>query len=499
MVRPDRYAEAAPAAGRRTRAPAEQVAERYASYEAAKARLHVVDFDDLLAACATAIEGDPGFAAAQRWRFRHLFVDEFQDVNPLQFRLLEAWRGDRWDAFVVGDSHQSIYGWNGADPALLDELSRRWPALETIRLDRTHRSTPQVTAAAASVIAAAGLPDRHPESTGAPGPPARCLEHADEVEEIRAIGRAIRRAHAADRPWRAFAVLARTHERVVDLDRGLAALGIPTRLRRQTSLLDDPAVRAVLHRLRDDDRPLLTALGDVLEEEVEPAVEALAAAADAQRSRDDAITGRTFVGWAYANLSDDGHEPDAVAISTIHAAKGLEWPVVHVAGCEDGSIPIGSARRREAKAEEARLLYVAITRAEHEVTLHWARQRTVRGSSRPQARSPFLADFEQRMAAVTAPPLTPGAPQLAAARRVIAQPAPADPLLAALRAWRTGRARAARAEPDTVVPDEVLVEIARMRPQTRAEIDTVTGLGPARRQRFGDELLAVVARVERAS
>jgi DNA helicase II / ATP-dependent DNA helicase PcrA len=499
MVRPDRYPEAAQAAGRRTRGPAEQVAERYAAYEAAKARLHVVDFDDLLAACATAIEGDPAFAAAQRWRFRHLFVDEFQDVNPLQFRLLEAWRGDRWDVFVVGDSHQSIYGWNGADPALLDELSRRWPALETIRLDRTHRSTPQVTAAAAAVIAAAGLPDRHPESTGAPGPPARCLEHADEVEEIRTIGRAIRRAHAADRPWRAFAVLARTHERVVDLDRGLAALGIPTRLRRQTSLLDDPAVRAVLHRLRDDDRALLTALGDVLDEEVEPAVEALAAAADVQRSRDDTMTGRTFVGWAYANLSDDGHEPDAVTISTIHAAKGLEWPVVHVAGCEDGSIPIASARRREAKAEEARLLYVAVTRAEHEVTLHWARQRTVRGSSRPQARSPFLADFEQRMAAVTAPPLTPGAPQLAAARRVIAQPAPADPLLAALRAWRTGRARAARAEPDTVVPDEVLVEIARMRPQTRAEIDTVTGLGPARRQRFGDELLAVVARVERAS
>ena len=71
---------------------------------AAKARRHVVDFDDLLAACASAIEGDPGFAAAQRWRFRHLFVDEFQDVNPLQFRLLEAWRGDRWDVFVVGDS-----------------------------------------------------------------------------------------------------------------------------------------------------------------------------------------------------------------------------------------------------------------------------------------------------------------------------------------------------------------------------------------------------------
>jgi ATP-dependent DNA helicase UvrD/PcrA len=497
MVRPDGYPDAARAAGRRTRLPAAEVAERYAQYEAAKARHHVVDFDDLLAACAAAIDGDTGFAAAQRWRFRHLFVDEFQDVNPLQFRLLEAWRGDRWDVFVVGDSHQSIYGWNGADPGLLDELGRRWPAVETIHLHRTHRSTPQITAAAASVITAAGLPDRHPSSSGAPGPPARCLEHEDEVAEIRAIARHIRRRHGAALPWKAFAVLARTHERVLDLDRGLAALGVPTRMRRQASLLDDPGVRRVLHRLRGDERPLLTALSSVLgDDEQDPAVESLAEAAEAQRTTDDTITGRAFVGWAYANLADDDHEPDAVTISTIHAAKGLEWPVVHVAGCEDGSIPIVSARRREARAEEARLLYVAITRAEREVTLHWAKARTARGVRRPQTRSPFLDRFEDRVALVTDPPTSAGVPQLAALRARLDPPADTDPLLAALRAWRTARARAARTEPATVVPDEVLEEIASRRPRTRPEIDAVAGLGPARRNRFADELLAMVARAE---
>src|SRR5690606_13052427 len=147
----------------------------------------------------------------------------------------------------------------------------------TIHLDRTHRSTPQITAAAASVIAAAGLPDRHPESTGAPGPPARCLAHADEVEEVRAIARSIRRRRGTDLPWRGFAVLARTHNRVVDLDRGLATLGVPTRLRRQASLLDDPAVRRVLYRLRDDDRPVVVALGDALADagdDLDPGLEA---------------------------------------------------------------------------------------------------------------------------------------------------------------------------------------------------------------------------------
>ncbi len=472
-----------------------------AAYELAKSRRHVVDFDDLLAACTAAIEGDAGFAAAQRWRFRHLFVDEFQDVNPLQFQLLEAWRGDRWDVFVVGDTHQSIYGWNGAEPRLLDELSDRWPALETIHLNRTHRSSPQVTAAAASVIRAAGLPDRHPESSGPPGPPALLFAHADEVAEVDAIARAIRRRRGPDRTWRDFAVLVRTHQQVVDLDRGLSMHGIPTSVRRQAALLDAPGVRQVLRHLRDDDRPLVTALAAALggDEVDDPAVAALTEAADQQRIVDHRITGRSFVGWAYANLADDEHDPDAVTISTIHSAKGLEWPVVHVAGCEDGSIPIASARRRSARDEEARLFYVAITRASAEVVLHWARSRSGRNGPRSRQRSPFLEGFEDAVAA-SAPAAGTDAPDVLRSLRASLRPAPTpDPLLAALRAWRTGRARAARTVPDAVVPDELLLAIADVRPRTPEELAALPGLGPARRSRYGDELLAVVERVAGAS
>ncbi len=500
-IRPDDYEASARAAGRRTRKPAAWVADRYRAYELAKSRRHVVDFDDLLAACAAAIEGDAGFAAAQRWRFRHLFVDEFQDVNPLQFQLLEAWRGDRWDVFVVGDTHQSIYGWNGAEPGLLDELSERWPALETIHLNRTHRSSPQVTAAAASVIRAAGLPDRHPESSGAPGPPALLFAHTDEVAEVDAIARAIRRRRGPDRTWRDFAVLVRTHQQVVDLDRGLSMHGVPTLVRRQAALLDAPGVRQVLRRLRDDDRPLVTALADALggDDADDPAVAALAEAADQQRIVDHRITGRSFVGWAYANLADDEHDPDAVTVSTIHSAKGLEWPVVHVAGCEDGSIPIASARRRSAREEEARLFYVAITRASGEVVLHWARSRSGRNGPRPRQRSPFLEGFEDAVAA-SAPASGTDAPDVLRSLRASLRPAPTpDPLLAALRAWRTGRARAARTVPDAVVPDELLLAIADVRPRTPEELAALPGLGPARRSRYGDELLAVVERVAGAS
>ncbi len=497
LVRPDDYEAAAKAAGRRTRRPAQWVAERFAEFEVAKSRRHVVDFDDLLAACASAMEGDPAFAAAQRWRFRHLFVDEFQDVNPLQFRLLEAWRGNRWDVFVVGDPHQSIYGWNGAEPGLLDTLATRWPALETIHLDRTHRSTPQITAAAASVIRAARLPDRHPVSTGAPGPMATVDAHDDEVAEVTAVATAIRRRRGPGLPWSAFCVLARTHDQVLGTERGLAATGIPVQVRRQRAVLGDPGVRRILAALGQDDRPLLTAAGDAAarHESSSPAVTRLLEVVELQAETNANTTGRDFAGWAWVNLSDDDDvRIDAVTISTIHAAKGLEWPVVHIVGCEEGSIPHVSARRREARAEEARLLYVAVTRAVSEVHLHWAQTRTIRGVRRERERSPFLADFEEAVADEPAPPPSTGRSQLAALRATVGAPHTPDPLLAALQAWRAGRARAARTSPEVVLADESLAAIAALRPRTADAVATIPGIGPARAHRYAPEVIAIVER-----
>lgn len=496
LVRPDGYEEAARAAGRRTRRPAAWIAEHFAGYETAKSRRHLVDFDDLLAACTSALEGDAAFAAAQRWRFRHLFVDEFQDVNPLQFALLEAWRGSQWDVFVVGDPHQSIYGWNGADPSLLDTLGGRWPALETIHLDRTHRSTPQVTAAAAAVIRAAGLPDRHPISVGAPGPPARLHHHPDEVAEVSAVATAVRRRRGPDVPWSSFAVLARTHDQVLALERGLGSTGIPVQVRRQSAVMGDPVVRRVVARLGQDDRPLLSALGGAVTDDDGdgPALERLLEVAETQVESDASMTGREFAGWAHARLSDDARRVDAVTVSTIHAAKGLEWPVVHVVGCEEGSIPHASARRREARAEEARLLYVAITRAAVEIHLHWAASRTIRGVRRARERSPFLRGFEEATTEIDAGAEPTGREQLATLRTVIGEPPVAEPLLTALQAWRAGLARAARTAPEVVLADDSLLAIVDRRPSTPDEVATIPGIGAARAHRYGSQVVELVRR-----
>src|SRR5204863_3939711 len=127
-------------------------------YEEDKRRRALVDFDDLLLLCVRALETDETFAATQRWRFRHLFVDEFQDVNPVQFRLLEAWRGGRPDLCVVGDPNQAIYSWNGADPTLISTLAGRIPGTETVTLDRNYRSTPQIIATANRVLDGGAAP-----------------------------------------------------------------------------------------------------------------------------------------------------------------------------------------------------------------------------------------------------------------------------------------------------------------------------------------------------
>ncbi|HEX9506062.1 MAG TPA: ATP-dependent helicase, partial [Acidimicrobiia bacterium] len=172
LVKPEGYAHAIAAAGRTPPRAAVEVAEIYGSYEHEKRKRRLVDFDDLITGCADALERDPEFAAAQRWRFRHLFVDEFQDASPAQFRLVRAWLGAASDLCVVGDGDQAIYGFAGADSSYLVRFQRyfppeRYPSVGTVRLGSNYRSTPQVVHAASAVL---GPPGRSRAAIRAPRP-----------------------------------------------------------------------------------------------------------------------------------------------------------------------------------------------------------------------------------------------------------------------------------------------------------------------------------------
>ena len=211
-----------------------------------------MDFDDLLALVARALEEDEAFAAAQRWRYRHLFVDELQDVNPLQFRLLQAWRGDRYDVTAVGDPQQAIYGWNGADAGFLLDIQRWWPPAEVIELTRSYRSTPEILAAAAAVLRAGRQPAREVACRQGRRRTAARPRATPTIERrpSRSRGPSGWRG-APGRRWSEQAVLVRTNAQTHLIAEALRESGIPHRVRGAAAFLDRPEIRRALRELRD--------------------------------------------------------------------------------------------------------------------------------------------------------------------------------------------------------------------------------------------------------
>jgi len=531
MVTPDAYVEAVRQAVRKPALKAEVVAEAYAAYETRKRRGGLVDFDDLLALCARALEEDTVFATAQRWRFRHLFVDELQDVNPLQFRLLEAWRGDRYDVTAVGDPQQAIYGWNGADAGFLLDIHRWWPPAEVIELERSYRSTPEILDGAAAVLRGARQPARDVLATHPSGAPPHLRGHADDRAEALAIARAVRLARAPGRRWSEQAVLMRTHAQTHLIAEALRGAGIPHRVRGGAAFLDRADVRRALRDLRSATVPLGTALAD-LELQLEASeltgddeldlrsddMDARAVVLDRQADERAALAALLRMGRDYLRLDpvgradsfsswltaivqsegDIGTGRDAVDVATFHAAKGLEWVTVHIAGAEDGYVPISHARTALARAEEARLLYVAMTRAQRELRITWAEQRSFAGRVVDRRPSPLLEPLLQRAAGTphsaepdpVTPPVEDWADEVARQRELLdASRITVVPELSSLRRWRDLAARAARIEPEAMLPDHVLSRVVAARPRNLDELGAVRGVGPILASRFGDSML----------
>lgn len=522
MVPPARYEAEAAAAGRRPALPPAAIAALYLRYEEEKRKRGLVDFDDLLLACSLALETDAEFAASQRWRFRHLFVDEFQDVNPSQYRLLRAWLGPRPDMFVVGDANQAIYAWNGADPSYLTEFGEHFPGATVVRLDDNYRSSPQVLMVANAVLSGRSQLRAHQPD----GPLPTVTSYPTDREEAVGTARAARRRHGAGQPWSGMAVLTRTHAQLVLFEEAFRAAGIPFRVRGSARFLGHPEIRTALDGLRrlPAATPMEEALADVVVLAKEAAageaggggehaeraanLESLVRLAREHVAAEPAAVVGGFLAWLTATLRDD--EPgvdraaDAVDLATLHAAKGLEWPVVFLAGLEQGLVPIGHAETPPARAEERRLLYVGLTRARRELHCSWAEKRTFGERSASRSPSPYLEAVEAAVEAlVEGRPVADWRDHLAESRaRVRGASRPsgaevgrnADPrVLEALKSWRAATARASGVPAYVVFHDTTLAAMAEARPRDRAALLALPGVGPVKVDRYGDELISVVA------
>lgn len=419
MIDPADYPASAQAAGRRSGLPLEQIAHFLRRFREEKQRRSVLDVDDLVGECTRILEHDAAMAAAIRWRFRHLFVDEFQDVNPAQWALLSQWRGGRDDLCVVGDPRQAVYAWNGSDPSLLGRLPSLLPGCTTLELDENRRSSPQIVAAATAVLADGDAPSGSVAGSAASacedapdGPVPVVTGFEDEPSEAAAVARWLRRTRRPGHPWHRHAVLARTNARLDTVAEGLRLAGIPVRRARRDAGAGATADVAGLLRGLDRDLPLRAAIVDALAEADGPGAPGDELAERLERLAEeyasdggDDVRGPTvggFLSWltTVAGTADEQPTADGVELATFHRAKGLEWSAVAVVGVEDGMVPIVHATTAAGRAEERRLFYVALTRAERDLWCSWAARTGGPGAGRDRRPSPFVEAVRNAVSAV---------------------------------------------------------------------------------------------------
>lgn len=362
------------------------------AYERVKDERRQLDFEDVLLACAGMLEAEPRVVAEVREQYRHFTVDEFQDVSPVQHRLLELWVGERHDLCVVGDASQTIYSFAGADPRYLLEFGARHPDARVVRLERNYRSAEPVVAVANALMRGRpGALELAAQAREGDQPRPTVAGYDDDQAEAEGIAAAVGGQLASGVDPRDIAVLYRANAQSAAVLSALARRGIAAAVLGGTRYFDLPEVKQAVMALRGasvapasgdlvaDVRAVLASLGLTDEPPaaggpLRDAWEARAALLRLAEEADTSTTLRAFTDDLQSRARDQ-HEvaTRTVTLSTLHAAKGLEWGHVHLMGLAEGLLPIAYATTFEQIDEERRLAYVGVTRAARTLSLSWAR------------------------------------------------------------------------------------------------------------------------------
>ncbi|MFN8232329.1 MAG: ATP-dependent DNA helicase UvrD2 [Actinomycetota bacterium] len=492
MIEPVRYADELDRTGHVPPIPAQLMLRVYEGYERRKGSAGRMDFEDMLGLAVRMFRTYPAAADAVHARFHAFTVDEYQDVNPLQAELLECWLGGRDELCVVGDDHQTIYSFAGASAGHLLSFPERFPNATVVRLERNYRSSPEILATANRLAQHLGGFRKTLAATRPSGPAPVASAARDEASEVAAVVQAVRKLRDQGVPLEEIAVLYRINARSGPYEEAFAAAGIPYQVR-DGSFLRRPGPRAALQRLR-------RATGGTLEQLVDQVTDALGYDPDAEPDADEEVTrqsdlarlrslAREFtasrpsadVAAFLAELEDrfsterDGR---GVNLLTFHRAKGLEFEAVFMPRLLDGELPFRSGRARADPEEERRLLYVGITRARRFLFLTWP-------ADAKASRSPFLSELGIRSTRAPRPASSPARPD--------ATEIPHGPVFERLRAWRRSRAQADGVPPYVVFHDRTLARIAERMPSDRDELIAIPGIGARKLERYGEEVLRVIA------
>ncbi|CAN2218869.1 UvrD Superfamily I DNA and RNA helicases [Candidatus Nanopelagicaceae bacterium] len=364
----------------------EQLAKVYTAYESVKHQERAIDFEDVLLLTAAMIEEEREVRERVQDQYRFFTVDEYQDISPLQQRLINAWLGSRQELCVVGDPAQTIYSFAGATPVFLNSFTHRFPEAEVVRLTTGYRSTPEIIFTANSILRK-GAMGNELVAINDHGSKPTINAYNDEAAEIAGIVRDITQLISEGTPAQEIAVLARTNNQLNGLEKAMNTAGLPYQVRNTERFFDRKEVREFLKQVRT--ASVIPTEGvswlDELRTLAQPyltggAIDGIAALLHLAREldSDNGFTPknlRTYLREVEDRVQQNNPPTMPVTtLATLHAAKGLEWERVFLMGVSDGILPLENNSTTGDQAsidEERRLFYVGITRAKSDLRLSY--------------------------------------------------------------------------------------------------------------------------------
>lgn len=382
------------------------------AYEDAKIKAQRVDWEDVLVLTLGMLRAEPRALAHVQQQYRFFTVDEYQDISPLQHALLDTWLGNHSDLCVVGDPNQTIYSFTGATSEFLQNFGSRYPDASVIQLTRNYRSTQQIVSFANRLTTESSIVEPL-RSEGEIGLAPRMLSFATVADECAALASTIRTKLDQGVKPSEIAVLYRVNGQSEAIENALTQAGIDYQVRGGERFFNRPEIQTAIRAVRAEavspsEKPLYQVVSDICRslgwQTQQPTEKGSAREKWESLNSFLAITDELAEGATVSDFAKElderqrsQHEPvkAAVTLSTMHAAKGLEWELVFVVGLTEGYLPITYANTDAEIREEQRLLYVALTRARAELTLSWARRDA--NSTRDREASRFLALLAPRV------------------------------------------------------------------------------------------------------
>jgi DNA helicase-2/ATP-dependent DNA helicase PcrA len=350
---------------------ATQIARVYEAYESLKKQERAIDFEDVLLLTVGMLEEEREVRDRIRDQYRYFTVDEYQDVSPLQQRLLDLWLGKREDICVVGDPAQTIYSFAGATPAFLLNFTNKYPQAEVIRLSSGYRSTPEIINTANSILRNANL-GHELDPINAHGEKPKAIAFNSEKHEAQELAELIKQDISNGIASYEIAVLARTNSQLENLEAVLSEAGIENQIRSAERFFNRVEVKEIIKAIRSAS---VLSEGDWLadlRDAMKPFGESEYVRAFMQLARELENEGTTSLRAFLRELEDRAEQNNpptlpGVALATLHAAKGLEWKKVYLAGVCADVLPWGN----QPLDEERRLFYVGVTRAAHSLVISY--------------------------------------------------------------------------------------------------------------------------------